>query len=320
MLLPRVGWEVGVMYVDGNPDSPVVVGRLYNGRGIVPYAQPGHATTTTLQSATSPADGTTNEIRMGDSGGGQEMFIHASKDQTVTVGGSSTTKVGANEVHDVTLSYAVKVDGAHSHTVGAAQKVNVGTDYSLEVKGARTELVGGAEIFKVTANRFVNVDGAYIEAVGGAYGLQCNQENIEVKPFYMQLVGVSTGHVSGLGTSENVGGARVEAVTAGRTIVSATKFSDGTKGKKLVTCGPSSVKAGGKVTTESKKSSGSITAGTFDFTASGVANIEAEKIEIEAASLDAGAFELKGGALKIGKGTTKIDGTISRKGGESKIE
>jgi type VI secretion system secreted protein VgrG len=76
MLLPRVGWEVPVVYIDGNPDLPFVLGRFYNATAVVPYGLPGAAATTTLQSATSPGGGSTNEIRMGDGAGKQEMFIH----------------------------------------------------------------------------------------------------------------------------------------------------------------------------------------------------------------------------------------------------
>ena len=118
MLLPRVGWEVPVAYVDGNPDRPFVLGRMYNATAIGPYALPGAAATTSLQSATSPGGGSTNEIRMGDAAGRQEMFLHASKDQTVSVGGNAHTTVSGNEAHDVGLAYELTVTGAQSATIG----------------------------------------------------------------------------------------------------------------------------------------------------------------------------------------------------------
>jgi len=86
LLIPRVGWEVPVMYMDGSPDRPVVLGRAYNGQRVVPYSLPGAKAVSTLQSATTPFDGTVNEIRMTDSAGKQEMRIQASRDQSVLVG------------------------------------------------------------------------------------------------------------------------------------------------------------------------------------------------------------------------------------------
>ncbi|MGH7294452.1 MAG: type VI secretion system Vgr family protein, partial [Polyangiaceae bacterium] len=211
MLLPRVGWEVPVAYVHGNPDRPVVLGRLYNGSQVVPYGLPGASATTTLQSATSPGGGSTNEIRMGDVAGVQEMFVHASKDQSVGVGGSATSKVDGNETHDVGLSHAVKVGGTHTHTVSGPQSVNVGTSHGLQVKGARNESISAKETVDVGANRGV-MTSSYSELVGGFYGLQCNQANTKVTGARTELVGASLNLVSALGAGEHVAAVRTELV------------------------------------------------------------------------------------------------------------
>jgi len=152
MLLPRVGWEVPVGYMYGIPDQPVVFGRMYNATAVVPYGLPAAAMKTTLQSATSPGGGSTNEIRLDDSAGKQEFFVHSSKDQTVMVGGNSQEQIGNNETYDVGLSHGLAVKGSHTHTVGAAQKVNVGTEHIVNVQGARTEAIGAMENINVTGN------------------------------------------------------------------------------------------------------------------------------------------------------------------------
>lgn len=321
MVLPRVGWEVPVAYLDGNPDRPLVLGRIYNAESIVPYGLPGKAATSTFQSATSPGGGSTNEIRMGDTGGSQEMFVHASKDQSVSVGGSQTTKVGVNETHDIGLSLKTIIGGSQSHTVSASQSVNVATDYSTTLDGSRSETVGGLEMNKVTGNRVVDVKGAYTELVGGLFGMQCNQENIDVKGAFLQMVGGSYAQGAGLGWSESVAGARGEKVSGSKNITAASGYSEKIIGVKNITAGATSAKAGGKVNTASKTSSGTINVGgSADLKAGGPFVITSDQITIEVAgSLKAEALQIAGGTLKPKKGKAKVEGTIKRQGG-TKIE
>ncbi|MEP7120065.1 MAG: type VI secretion system tip protein TssI/VgrG [Byssovorax sp.] len=315
MLLPRVGWEVPVAYIDGDPDRPFVLGRTYNATMVVPYGLPGAAATTTLQSVTSPGGGGTNEIRMGDGAGKQEMFLHASKDQTITVGGSATSSVSANETHDVGLSLIANITASQSLSVGAAQSVNVGTDYATGIKGSRTEMIGGMEAIKVTANRVVNVGGAYAELIGGFYGIQCNQSNTGTAGVFTQLIGGSLNVVGGLGVAETVLAARTELVGGSKSLVALGGASDNVTGLKSITAGPTSEKAGANIVTNTK-AAGSIKVGaSAKIKAGGPIAIEAPTITIEAASLTTNEFSLSGGAIKIKKGTTKVKGTIKRVGG-----
>ncbi|MBK8259645.1 MAG: type VI secretion system tip protein VgrG [Polyangiaceae bacterium] len=252
LLIPRVGWEVPVVYYDGDPDRALVLGRTYNAEGVVPYGQPGAKATTTLQSATSPGGGSTNELRMGDDGGKQEMFLHASRDHTVFVGGSATTNVSVNAAHDVGLSLTVGIKSNQTLTVSANQSHNIVTDDSLLVKGARSETVGAVEMTKVTANRTVSAKGAYNELVGALYGIQCNQANVDVTGPFSQAIGAAMAHAAGLGTSESVAGARTETVGGVRTITAAKGYGESVTGAKIITAGACKIKAGTVVTTTTK--------------------------------------------------------------------
>ncbi|WP_437994366.1 type VI secretion system Vgr family protein [Sorangium sp. So ce145] len=314
MMLPRVGWEVPVAYVDGTPDRPFVLGRMYNATAVVPYPLPGAQATSALQSATSPGDGTTNEIRMADDGGAQEMFVHASRDQTVTVGGSATSDVGVDETHDVGLSLLGAVTGSQSLTVGADQTVNVGTNYNIAVSGARTEIIGGMEAIKVTANRTVAVDGAYSELIGALYGIQCNQSNTGVSGAFTQLVGGGLTVIAGLGVSETTLAARTDVVGGSKSLVSARGVSDNVVGAKQVKAGPTTEKAGGKVVTSSRAAGSVKVGGSADVKAGGPLVIEAPTITVEAASIKTKEIEIGGGALKMKKGKSSIKGSIKRDG------
>ncbi|KYF95638.1 hypothetical protein BE18_23145, partial [Sorangium cellulosum] len=209
MLLPRVGWEVPVVYLDGNPDVPFVLGRHYNATAVVPYALPARAATTTLQSTTSPGGGGTNEIRMSDDAGREELFLHAARDQSVSVGGAARTEVGADLTQDVGLSLAHVVLGAQAHAVGGSQSVNVGTTFATAARGAVSLSVGGAELLSAGGNRTVAASGEYTEVVGAAYALQCNQANMQVDGAFVQATGGSSTLAATLGVTESVAGARV---------------------------------------------------------------------------------------------------------------
>lgn len=316
MLLPRVGWEVPVAYIDGNPDRPFVLGRVYNAKAVVPYALPANAATTSLQSATSPGGGSTNEIRMGDVAGKQEMFVHASKDQTVSVGGSSRTAVGGNETHGVDLAYTLSVLGSQSLSVGASQSVDVGTNYAIGIKGGRSESIGGAEIVSVTANRAVVAKGTCVEVIGAFYGLQCNQSNTTVKGAFAQAVGGAMVLTSGLGTSESVAAVRTEVVGGMRNIVAASSYAEAVRGPKKLTAGAVNESSNGPHTTKVLASGTIKVGGSAKLSASGDLVIEAPAITVQVGgSLTAGALQIAGGALKATSGTTEVKGTIKRQAG-----
>jgi type VI secretion system secreted protein VgrG len=315
MALPRVGWEVPIAYQDGNPDRPFILGRIYNAVSVVPYGLPGAAATTTFQSATAPGGGSTNELRMGDGAGKQEMYIHASKDQTVVVGGSATSDVGSNETHDIKLTLTATVNASQSLTVGASQSVNVGTDYAISVKGSRSEMIGGMETIKVTANRRVST-GSYSELIGALYGIQCNQSNTSVNASFTQLVGGSLSLNGGLGVSETVVAARAELVGGSKSLVSAGAVSESVMGAKILSAGSARETAGGKLGTSVKAAGKISVGGSAKLKSSGEFVIEGKVITIEAASLSAGALALEGGALKAKDGTTDVKApTIKRKDG-----
>ncbi len=303
MLLPRVGWEVPIVYVDGNPDLPFALGRLYNGAAPVPYGLPGKKATSTLQSATSPSNGTTHEVRLGDDAGGMEAFIHATKDQSVSVGGAHTVKVGANQSDDVKKSHTLGVKSTQSTTIGSNQTVIVGADYEIGVKGARSESIGGMESIGVTGTYTVQCKGLYAEAVGGFYGLECNQSNTTVQGSFTQTVAGAMLTAAGLGTNNSVAAARMEDVGGSRSYTALASFADTTMGAKKIKAGASSDDAGTEVKT-SVKGLGMIKAGSASFTASGPCAVEAKNITINCS----GTITAKGGATLTLGGNAKVSG------------
>lgn len=314
MLLPRVGWEVAVGYVDGRPEDPIVLGQVYNAAKAPPYPLPAMKGTSALRSNTSPHDGSSNEIRFGDSAGGQEVFVHASNTQAVTVGGSASTSVGANATHDVKRAHGIHVKGAQTVHVGGAQRVDVGSAAQTLVKGARTETVGGVDDIGVTANRRVAA-GSYTEAVGALYGLQCNEAVTSVKGPFIEATGGNLAAMAGLGTHESVAAARVELVGGARNVVAGRGFADETWGAKLVVAGAAKDTAAGNIETTAASASTAV-AGSATISAGGKVQFEAATIAVTVG----GSLAMKGGStaklsgkLKVSGGTTKFDAATTRR-------
>ena len=162
MILPRVGWEVIVEFVEGDPDRPVVTGMVYNGANMPPYALPEGKTRTALGTASTPGGAGRNHLRMEDKAGSEEMAVGAQKnqsiatandktkdtavDETKTVGASATLTVGANQTVKVTGGHETSIGGSRSVSVGGNRAVAANAVLSLSTGGASATSVGGNQM------------------------------------------------------------------------------------------------------------------------------------------------------------------------------
>ncbi|WP_170135495.1 type VI secretion system Vgr family protein [Nannocystis exedens] len=96
VFLPRIGHEVLVGFLEGDPDRPIVVGRVYDGSNPFPYDLPDHKTRSTIKTESSPGGGGYNEIRFEDLRGAEEIFIHGQKDMNSVIENCETRRVGAS--------------------------------------------------------------------------------------------------------------------------------------------------------------------------------------------------------------------------------
>jgi type VI secretion system secreted protein VgrG len=93
MFIPRVGQEVVVEFLEGNPDRPLITGLVYNANIKVPYALPDNKTRSTIKSASSKGGNGFNEMRFEDNAGQEEVFFHAQKDYNKVVGNDETVTI-----------------------------------------------------------------------------------------------------------------------------------------------------------------------------------------------------------------------------------
>ena len=207
--IPRIGQEVIVDFLEGNPDRPIVTGRVYNGAMPPPYGLPAAAATSGIKSKSHKGAGF-NEMSMDDTAGKEKITVHAQYDmattvehddtqtvhnhRTITVDGTHTetikqdTKItisAGSFSHDVaanTATYHVKGDVAetyeskHTQTVTADQTVTVKARRSTDITADDTLTVGGNRSETVTGHRTADVSGNETVTVQGTLGLDATGE------------------------------------------------------------------------------------------------------------------------------------------------
>lgn len=157
--VPRVGHEVLVDFLDGDPDSPIVVGRVFNAVAQVPHALPANKTVSTWRSESSPGGGGFNEIRFEDAAGREMIFEHAQRDRNTIIRNDEHHAVGGTSAHLVQGHNATVVGGDTAHVValnevrvsGLSRTEATGGNVNAAVGGDEAHLVGGK--FSVTMGR-----------------------------------------------------------------------------------------------------------------------------------------------------------------------
>ena len=133
IVLPRIGQEVFVAFLDGDPEQPIVMGRVFSQSAPVPHALPANKTRSAWRSATSPANGGYNEIMMEDASGNELLQMHAQKDMQKRVNNSSMESIG-NALSTVIGATKDLLVGTHRRTtIGQTDLKTVGMMYRVEV-------------------------------------------------------------------------------------------------------------------------------------------------------------------------------------------
>ena len=156
IFIPRIGQEVIVEFLEGDPDRPIITGRVYNGCSMPPYKLPANASISTIKSNSTKGGQGFNEIRFQDEKGEEQVFIHAEKNLDTRVKNNTYEWIGT-ERHKI-----------------------VGTDQLEQVKHDRHETVGNDHFEKITKDRHLSVGGMQAISVGGTHSLTVSGDVVEV--------------------------------------------------------------------------------------------------------------------------------------------
>jgi type VI secretion system secreted protein VgrG len=253
--IPRVGDEVIVAFLEGDPDQPIIIGSVYNGDNMPIYKLPDNKTQSGIKTHSSP-NGTSenfNELRFEDKKGQEQIVIHAEKDMNTSVENNQSTSVGNNHSLSVGGGGDPKKNGTSTTTIFGDTKFTVTKgDYTFtvsagtatySVKGDVTEIYDAKQTTTVKGNQFTHVTGGH------------------------HLVKVDTGHASlhvdagnryvnvGAGFYDVIAATKITLTTGASSL---EMLSDGTitlKGVNIIIDGSSSVKVlGGGADSEWKGS------------------------------------------------------------------
>jgi type VI secretion system secreted protein VgrG len=150
--VPRIGMEVVVLFIDGDPDRPLVTGCVYNGTNATPYPLPDEKTKSTIKSNSSLGGGGFNEFRFEDKAGSEEIYTHAQKDYNEVVENDHNTLVHNNQTNTVDVDQTQVVGANQTETVHGNQEMTVDGNRTVHVKSNFDETVDGTETRHVAGN------------------------------------------------------------------------------------------------------------------------------------------------------------------------
>jgi type VI secretion system secreted protein VgrG len=162
--IPRVGQEVVVEFLDGNPDRPLITGCVYNAKNMPPYDLPANQTQTGIKTRSSPGANPSqfNELRFEDKVGAELVSLHAQKDLSETIKNDHHTGVGGNQTTNVAGSRSISIQGETSLEGILGSKLSISGDYLVDVTKSITLKCGSSSIL-ITPDRIV------LTACGGAW-------------------------------------------------------------------------------------------------------------------------------------------------------
>ncbi|KSR20796.1 type VI secretion system tip protein TssI/VgrG, partial [Pseudomonas aeruginosa] len=148
IVIPRVGMEVLVDFLEGDPDQPLVSGCVYHAAHPVPYELPANQTRSVFKSLSSPGGGGYNELRIEDRKGQEQIFVHAQRDWDENIEHDQKIRVG-HERHDtVEANSYSEFKAEEHHTVHGERKVELKADDHLTVGDSQHVKLGRAYLAK----------------------------------------------------------------------------------------------------------------------------------------------------------------------------
>ncbi len=196
--IPRIGHEVIVDFLEGDPDQPIITGRTYHANNRNPYQLPDHKTKMVIRSDSHKGDGF-NEISFEDQSGEEQIYVHAQKDQDIHVENNRAKRVDVNQ----------------SESIGHNKSIEVGNSHHEVIGGNMTLMVGPNKLQQFVTEKFQAVEKALGKKIGGIagtlgkFGLNMGEGNLVV------AVGKNKAETVMVSSSEVVGGAKATAVGGG---------------------------------------------------------------------------------------------------------
>lgn len=233
--IPRIGQEVIVDFIEGDPDLPIITGRVYNASQMPPYGLPGSATQSGWKSNSSKGGGGYNELMFEDKAGSELVNFQAQKDHNLlikndrtklvqhdqsdridnnakhSVGVNLDEDVGNNKTVKIGVDQTTNIGSNDTETVGVNRSLTVGADETIGIGANSTETIGASHTQTVALIQTVTVGAARVDSVGAA-------ETRTVGAAQMNTIGAIRSVSVGAMQSHDIGASDSWDIKAGQTV------------------------------------------------------------------------------------------------------
>lgn len=216
--IPRIGQEVIVDFLEGDPDQPIITGRVYNANQMPPYGLPGSATQSGWKSNSSPGGGGWNELRFEDKKGSEEVYFQAEKDHNELVKNDESRNIGHDFLENVGNDATQDIGHDRMENVVNNKSTAIGVDRQVSIGNNDTESVGVDRELSVGSNEKISVGSNSDESIGVNHSQSVGSaQSLSVGTTRTRTVGAA--EVVGVGAAQtvNVGAARNVNVASGQT-------------------------------------------------------------------------------------------------------
>ncbi|MER9917684.1 MULTISPECIES: type VI secretion system tip protein TssI/VgrG [unclassified Mesorhizobium] len=250
--IPRIGQEVIVDFIEGNPDLPIITGRVYNASQMPPYGLPGNATQSGWKSNSSKGGGGYNELMFEDKAGSELVNFQAQKDHHLlikndrkklvqhdqsdridhdakhSVGHNLDEDVGNNKTVKVGVDQTTDIGNNDTETVGVNRSLTVGSNETISIGSNSTETIGANHTQTVAIVQTVTVGAARVDTVGASEtrtvgAVQTNT----IGATRSMTVGISQTHNIGTSDTWTIGADQSISIGAGQTVaIAASQATD----------------------------------------------------------------------------------------------
>ena len=219
--IPRIGQEVIVQFLEGNPDRPIITGSVYNEDNLPPWDLPANATQSGIlsRSTIGATPENANAIRFEDKKGAEEVWLQAEKDQRIHVKNNESHTVGVDRTKSVGSNETVNVGADRTETGGKNETITIGTDRTETVGSNETINIGGNRTETVTKNETISVKQNRNKTVSANEKVSISKnQNISVGNNQIVSVGLNKVESVAIAKALNVGAAYAVTVGAGHAV------------------------------------------------------------------------------------------------------
>ncbi|QOR39130.1 type VI secretion system tip protein VgrG [Billgrantia diversa] len=203
--IPRIGHEVVVSYLEGDPDQPLITGRTYHAVNTSPYELPAHKTRTVIRTQSHQGEGF-NELRFEDQADEEQIWLHAQKDLELLTNNDRTEEIGNDSFLSVHHDRIGEIDGDEHHTVRGNRHEQTDGNQHLTVQGTLHVKAGQAWLSESGRELHIKAGHKVVLEAGSELTLNAGGSFLKLDASGVTLVGptvkVNAGGSPGSGTGQ----------------------------------------------------------------------------------------------------------------------